>query len=61
VSPQTPDSVAAVDLGSNSFHRKVARVIDGGLHTVDRIKEMVRLAAALDHNNNLSKAGTRRA
>ncbi len=41
--------VAAVDLGSNSFHLKIARVDDGGrLQVVDRLREMVRLAAGLD-------------
>jgi exopolyphosphatase/guanosine-5'-triphosphate,3'-diphosphate pyrophosphatase len=48
-----PQVVAAVDLGSNSFHMTVARVTDGHLHVVDRLKEMVRIAAGLDKNNNL--------
>ena len=48
-----PQVVAAVDLGSNSFHMTVARAIDGHLHVVDRLKEMVRIAAGLDKNNNL--------
>ncbi len=48
-----PQVVAAVDLGSNSFHMTVARVADGQLHVVDRLKEMVRIAAGLDENNNL--------
>jgi len=41
------DVVAAVDLGSNSFHMSVARVVDGGLQTIGRIKERVQLAAGL--------------
>lgn len=41
--------IAAVDLGSNSFHLKVARVDEHGrLQVVDRLREMVRLAAGLD-------------
>jgi len=48
-----PQVVAAIDLGSNSFHMTVARVTDGHLHVVDRLKEMVRIAAGLDKNNNL--------
>ncbi|UCH54464.1 MAG: exopolyphosphatase [Pseudomonadota bacterium] len=50
-----PDMVAAVDLGSNSFHMIVARVVDGQLHVLDRIQEMVRLAAGLDDKNRLTK------
>lgn len=53
--------VAAVDLGSNSFHLKVAQVIDGHFHVVDRLKEMVRLAAGLDITNQLDGDATERA
>lgn len=43
--------VAAVDLGSNSFHLVVARRIDAEhISIVERRKEQVRLAAGLDHN-----------
>ncbi len=44
-------TIAAVDLGSNSFHMVVARVSDGHLQITDRLKEMVRLGEALtpDH------------
>lgn len=38
---------AAVDLGSNSFHMVVARMEDGRLEVIDRIKECVGLAAGL--------------
>ncbi len=40
--------LAAVDLGSNSFHMVVARSVLGQLRIVDRIKEHVRLAEGLD-------------
>lgn len=46
--------LAAIDLGSNSFHMVVARLQNNQLQTIDAIKEMVRLAAGLDHNNMLS-------
>ena len=46
---------AAVDLGSNSFHLLVARWEDGHLAVLDRKKEMVRLAAGLDADRNLSR------
>lgn len=43
------ESVAAVDLGSNSFHMVVARVVDDThFHVVDRLRERVALAAGLD-------------
>ncbi|HEY6729123.1 MAG TPA: Ppx/GppA phosphatase family protein [Polyangiaceae bacterium] len=45
---------AAVDLGSNSFHLLVARWEGGHLAVIDRNKEMVRLAAGLDADRNLS-------
>lgn len=50
-------SVAAVDLGSNSFHMIVARSEDGELQILDRLREMVRLGAALDAKNHLSAEG----
>ena len=40
--------LAAVDLGSNSFHLIVAQVSDGQLHIIDRLRETVRLAGGLD-------------
>jgi exopolyphosphatase / guanosine-5'-triphosphate,3'-diphosphate pyrophosphatase len=40
--------VAAVDLGSNSFHMMVARADGSDLHVIDRLREPVRLAAGLD-------------
>lgn len=54
-------TIAAVDLGSNSFHMIVAVVCDDNLQIVDRIKEMVRLAAGLDARNRLSPDVTERA
>ena len=47
--------LAAVDLGSNSFHMVVARSVLGQLRIVDRIKEHVRLAEGLDGNGGLSE------
>lgn len=51
-----PETVAAVDLGSNSFHMIVCSLTDGKLQTVDRLKEMVRLASGLDKKQNLDIA-----
>jgi exopolyphosphatase/guanosine-5'-triphosphate,3'-diphosphate pyrophosphatase len=50
------EHVAAVDLGSNSFHMIVAQVVGGRLQVVDRMREMVRLAAGLDAQNCLTDA-----
>ena len=51
-----PTNVAAVDLGSNSFHMIICSLKDGKLQTIDRLKEMVRLAAGLDENKILDQA-----
>ncbi len=40
--------VAAVDLGSNSFHLVIGREVDGGLIMLDRLRDPVRMAAGLD-------------
>lgn len=48
--------IAAVDLGSNSFHMIVARVDENGTFSmVDQMKEMVRLRGGLDENNNMDE------
>ncbi|CAK0774741.1 Exopolyphosphatase [Gammaproteobacteria bacterium] len=54
-------TMAAVDLGSNSFHMIIARVVEGGLHTLDRMREMVRLGGGLDAEGNLDTASRVRA
>jgi exopolyphosphatase/guanosine-5'-triphosphate,3'-diphosphate pyrophosphatase len=48
------DLLAAIDLGSNSFHMVVARYVLGQLRIVDRIKESVRLAEGLDGRGGLN-------
>lgn len=48
-----PNTVAAVDLGSNSFHMIVARSTNGDLQVIDRIKEMVRLGEGLTADKQL--------
>ena len=54
-------TVAGVDLGSNSFHMIVARVDEGQLHIVDRMRERVRLASGLDAEHRLSEEAMARA
>ena len=56
-----PETIAAVDLGSNSFHMIVARPQDGELLVVDRLREMVRMAAGLDTRRNLAPDAAERA
>ena len=53
--------LAALDLGSNSFHLLVAQESNGRLQVVDRIKEMVRLAAGLEDDKSLSADVVQRA
>lgn len=54
--------IAAVDLGSNSFHMIVARVDENGnFSMVDQMKEMVRLRGGLDENNNMDEVVARNA
>ena len=60
-SRQVPDVIAAVDLGSNSFHMVVARYSHGQLVILDRLREMVRLAAGLDEQGRLTREAIDRA
>ncbi|HEX6766217.1 MAG TPA: exopolyphosphatase, partial [Polyangiaceae bacterium] len=58
---QAPSTVAAVDLGSNSFHLVVARLDEGRVHVLDRLRERVRLAEGLDAKNHLTAEAMERA
>jgi exopolyphosphatase/guanosine-5'-triphosphate,3'-diphosphate pyrophosphatase len=58
---QAQDEVAAVDLGSNSFHMMVARENGGQLQVIDRLREAVRLAAGLGEDRRLSAQAQARA
>ena len=58
---KSPQYLAAIDLGSNSFHLVVARIENGHVHILDRIKEMVRLGGGLDKNGRLSEEARIRA
>ncbi|WP_435926925.1 exopolyphosphatase [Dryocola sp. BD613] len=49
-----PTEYAAIDLGSNSFHMVIARVVDGALQPIGRIKQRIHLADGLDEINHLS-------
>ncbi|MGL4224702.1 exopolyphosphatase [Vibrio misgurnus] len=52
--------IAAIDLGSNSFHMVVAKVVDQDLQLISRHKQRVRLAAGLDAEKNLDPEAMQR-
>ncbi|MGV6825898.1 MAG: exopolyphosphatase [bacterium] len=56
-----PNLLAAVDLGSNSFHMIITRVDGSQLKTIDRLKESVRLGEGLDENKHLKPEVAERA
>ena len=58
---EAPGALAAVDLGSNSFHLIVARVANGHIEVIDKLREPVRLAAGLDAERCLSPDARARA
>ena len=56
-----PATIAAIDLGSNSFHMIVAHTAGDHFRVVDRIRHMVRLGAGLGPDNQLDTAAIARA
>nr|WP_241664426.1 exopolyphosphatase [Ningiella ruwaisensis] len=52
--------IAALDIGSNSFHLVVARVVADAVQVINRIKHKVRLAEGLDEKNVLSEEAMER-
>lgn len=56
-----PAVLAAIDLGSNSFHMVVARVSRGRLTIVDRMRETVRLGAGVVTHGKIARESARRA
>lgn len=60
--PIVPENTfAAIDLGSNSFHLLVATFRTGQLQQIDKVKQMVRLAASLTPEKHISEDGLERA
>ncbi|EWH09548.1 exopolyphosphatase [Catenovulum agarivorans DS-2] len=53
--------IAALDIGSNSFHLIVARIVDGSLQTLHKVKQRVRLAQGLSADGTLNQAAIDRA
>lgn len=61
VSDDTLDEYyAAIDLGSNSFHMVIVRVLTGSVQIVSKTKHKVMLAAGLDDQNQLNQEAIER-
>lgn len=56
-----PETIAAVDLGSTSFHLIVARTSEGQITIVDRLRETLQFAAGLDATKRISAERRERA
>lgn len=56
-----PHRLAAIDLGSNSFHLLVADYLDEQLQVITKLSEKVQLAAGLDNRNILDEPAMKRA
>jgi exopolyphosphatase/guanosine-5'-triphosphate,3'-diphosphate pyrophosphatase len=54
------ETVAAVDMGSNSFRLQVGRVVDEQIYELDSLKEPVRLASGLTADKRLDAAAQER-
>ena len=54
-------TLAAVDLGSNSFHLQIVRVVEKTLYPLDSLKETVRLGAGVTPDKNIDAKTAERA
>ena len=61
MSSRKHERLAAVDLGSNSFHLQVGRVVESQIYLLDSIREPVRLGAGLNQDRRLDRAAQLRA
>jgi exopolyphosphatase/guanosine-5'-triphosphate,3'-diphosphate pyrophosphatase len=52
--------IAAIDLGSNSFHMVVAKAQNGEIRILERLGEKVQLAAGIDEERKLSEESMQR-
>ena len=59
--PPPFETVAAIDLGSNSFHMVVARLVGDQLSILDRLRERVQLGAGLGEKKRLDDESQARA
>ena len=60
VAPESFPLIAAIDLGSNSFHMVLARVDQGEIRILERLGEKVQLAAGLDEQRLLTEEAMQR-
>jgi len=62
LAPEAPNKViAAVDLGSNSFHMIIAELRHGQLEIIDRMRDTVRLGEGLSDEGELADGARNRA
>lgn len=54
-------TLAAVDLGSNSFHLQVARAVGDQIYPLDSLREPIRLGAGLNREKRLDEESQQRA
>jgi exopolyphosphatase/guanosine-5'-triphosphate,3'-diphosphate pyrophosphatase len=50
------ETLAAVDLGSNSFHLQIGRVVDGQIYPLDAVREVVRLGGGLTADKRIDRS-----
>jgi len=55
------ENLAAVDLGSNSFHLLVGRIVDGQIYPLDTLREQIQLGAGLTQDKRLDRGCQSRA
>ena len=56
----TAKEFAAIDLGSNSFHTIIVRIVNGSIQILSRLKQRVQLAQGLDDKQHLSQEAIER-
>ena len=55
------DTLAALDLGSNSFHLQIGRVVDDQVYLLDSLRDPVRLGAGLTRDRRIDQVTKSRA
>lgn len=55
------ETLAAVDLGSNSFHLQIGRVVDDQIYLLDSLREPARLGAGLTRDRRIDRSTQLRA
>jgi exopolyphosphatase / guanosine-5'-triphosphate,3'-diphosphate pyrophosphatase len=55
------ETLAAVDLGSNSFHLQIGRVVGGQVYLLDSLRDPVRIGAGLTRDRRLDRSTQLRA